>query len=222
MPDDLNYDPQKRIAYLEDEVARLRAQQGEADESGNVVAPWFNLKAFNSTLNRLGWVSQAIWPLFILGMFLAWWRPNLVLGHWIGPVPVFDVGGMTTGFYGIGVGLIAMGGMSIGVFAIGGLAVGVFAYGGGAIGLIAMGGGAVGLIAYGGGAVGIISLGGSAVGKYVLAQRGAGKYVLARNRQDMEAAEFFKRYIPGLEKAIGRPMPVTPLTAQTVGEPGRS
>ena len=212
MAADTDYDPQKRIAYLEGEVARLRAQIGEADEHGNLHAPWFNMNAFNKVLQRLGWLSQIPIVIFVPLVLLMVFRPGMISNVWIGPVPLFDLGGSSTGLYGLGFGIFGLGGISLGVFAFGGLSMGVFAFGGGSIGLFAMGGGAVGFVAWGGGAVGYIAVGGGAVGKYVLAQKGYGKYVLARNRQDLEAAEFFKPYIPGLAAAIGRPMPVVPVT----------
>ena len=215
MAADDDFDPQKRIAYLEGEVARLRAQIGEADEHGNVHAPWFNMNAFNKVLVRMGFLAQIPMIIFVPLVLIMIFRPPFATNIWIGPVPLFDLGGTSTGLYGLGLGIFAMGGFSVGVFAFGGGAVGVFAFGGGAVGLVAMGGGAVGFIAWGGGAVGYVAMGGGAFGTYVLAQKGYGKYVLARNRQDIEAAEFFKRYIPGLSKAIGRPMEVVPVAAGT-------
>jgi hypothetical protein len=78
-----------------------------------------------------------------------------------------------------------------------------------------VGGGSVGVIAVGGGAVGYIALGGGACGYLAMAQRAAGKYVLAFNRQDPEAVEFFKRWVPGVGRAVTNPMPVIPM-ARTV------
>src|SRR5690606_12219500 len=154
--------------------------------------------------------------------------PSGLRGMWIGPVPVIDFGGMARGTYGVGMGLVAVGGLAIGAVAVGGGAIGIlavgggaggiFAYGGGAAGLRAVGGGAIGVSACGGGAAGLgavgggaggyIAGGGGACGRWVLAQRGAGLSVLALNRQDEDAAMFFRRWIPSLERAITRPMQV--------------
>ena len=205
---DDDYDPQKRIAYLEEEVARLRVAAGEADAGQPAVAPWLNLGEFDRSLKRMSNLSGAvffvIFATMMAGFFLAVFRPGVLPDLRFGSVPLLNFGRQF-------VGVISMGGLAVGIFAFGGLAVGVVAYGGGSIGLVALGGGAVGVFAYGGGAVGYVAVGGSAYGRWVLAQKGGGGYVLARNRQDEEAAAFFRRWLPGwvgLGRAVGRPTPV--------------
>jgi hypothetical protein len=130
----------------------------------------------------------------------------------IGPIPVFDVGGMTSGMYGQGFGIISCGGVAFGGIAMGGGAVGLIAMGGAAVGVVAVGGGACGVIAIGGGAFGYIAIGGNASGYYAMGQKASGKFALGINRQDQEAVDFFVRYVPGLRRAVTNPMPVIPLS----------
>ncbi len=41
-----------------------------------------------------------------------------------------------------------------------------------------------------------------------MGQKAKGKYALGLNRQDQEAIDFFRRYVPGLHRALTNPMPV--------------
>lgn len=193
---------------MEEEIHRLRERVREL--SGHDVEPpaWFSPGEFRKVLGRITISGQLMMALVMGFAFLITMLPTALRGVWLGPVPMVDFGGMANRTYGIGIGVISVGGLAIGGIACGGGAIGVLAIGGGAVGLVAYGGGAVGLIALGGGAVGYIAIGGACYGRWVLAQRGAGISVLALNRQDEDAAGFFRRYIPRLERAITRPMQV--------------
>jgi hypothetical protein len=149
-------------------------------------------------------------PIVLLGMVLG---PRLPRAR-IGPVPLLNIGGLATNTPGLGLGVVALGGAAFGAIAMGGFAFGLIAVGGGAVGVVAIGGGSVGVLAVGGGAVGYVAVGGGATGYYALGQRAYGKHALGLNRQDPEAVEFFRRYIPGLNRAVTNPMPVLPLPAK--------
>ena len=198
----------QRQEFLEEEIHRLRERVRELSGQEHEPAAWFNPVEFRKVLGRGVLFGQLGMAVLMIGAFVAAALPTPLRSIWIGPVPLVDFGGMANRTYGIGLGIIAVGGLAVGVVAVGGGAIGVVAVGGGAVGLFAYGGGAVGLIAIGGGAAGYIAIGGGAWGRWVLAQRGAGISVLALNRQDEDAAAFFRRYIPRLERAITRPMQV--------------
>jgi hypothetical protein len=199
----------RRVDLLERDNQRLREKIEPALGPDN---PCFNPRLFMRVLQRnlmLGMIPIYLVTLIItLASIPALGIGKRLQGWWLGPIPVVDVGGMTTGIYGIGLGIIAAGGAGVGVIAMGGLAVGIIAIGGGAVGIVAIGGGSLGIIAIGGGACGWIAVGGGAVGRYTLAFRGYGKHVLALNRQDPEAIALFVQYVPGLRAAVTTAMPV--------------
>ncbi|MEM1011134.1 MAG: hypothetical protein AAGI46_02805 [Planctomycetota bacterium] len=198
----------ERLQQLEWENRRLRDAVQEAGLPADVAA-WFDPAEFRRVVNRAQMLIGVGGTVAIMGFMLVFFfLPDVLPRVNLGPMPLFDLGGMRSGFFGFGFGVFAVGGLSIGGVAMGGGAVGLVAFGGGAMGIVATGGGAVGFIAIGGGAVGYIAIGGSAFGKYVLAEHGRGTHVLALNRQDEEAAHFFRRFIPGLGRAVSRPLPV--------------
>lgn len=205
-PDDP--DLRQRLEMMEEEIHRLRERVREL--SGQEIDPpaWFNPAEFRRVLGRQMLWGQVGMAILMSAAFLITMLPTGLRGTWLGPVPLVDFGGTANRTYGVGMGVIAVGGLAIGGIACGGGAVGVLAVGGGALGIFAYGGGAVGLIAIGGGALGYVAIGGGCYGRWVLAQRGSGISVLALNRQDEEAAQFFRRWIPSLERAITRPMQV--------------
>jgi hypothetical protein len=204
---------EQRVAALERENQRVRerleAMTGMTLPPDN---PNFHPLEFMRALRRALLVIMlplyGIVPLILLGQWLA---PNVAKTR-IGPVRVVDLGGAGSRHQGLGLGVFAFGGAALGAVGVGGLGAGVIAFGGGAIGIVAVGGGAVGVVAIGGGAVGFVALGGGAVGYYAMGQRAAGKYVLAFNRQDPEAVAFFRRWVPGIHRAVTNPMPVLPVT----------
>ena len=210
--------PERRIELLEAEVERLRRQVRSATGIEHDLPPWFNPDEFKRVLGRTMGMMALVWvlagPLFLLAAFA---RPLAnagfgdLLAMQLGPIPVFNLGGAATGTPGIGLGLVAVGGMAVGGLAVGGGAIGIVAIGGGAAGIIAYGGGSVGVIATGGGACGYIAIGGSAVGRYALGQRAHGTAALGLNRQDEDAVTFFRRWIPGLSRAVTMPMEVLPV-----------
>lgn len=201
---------------MEEELDRLRERVRELSGQETEPPAWFNPVEFRKVLGRSTLWGQLGIGLFMASVFLITMLPTGLRGVWFGPVPLVDFGGMANQTYGVGIGVIAVGGLAIGVVACGGGAIGILAVGGGSLGVIAYGGGAVGLIAVGGGAVGYVAIGGACYGRWVFAQRGAGLSVLALNRQDEDAAMFFRRWIPSLERAITRPMQV--VMAEAVSE----
>jgi hypothetical protein len=206
-------DPQsllRRIEQLERDNERLRER---IDPNLGPDNPNFHPREFLAALRRaVALVTVPPWVLFGAAVLVAL---VLHMPRWrIGPIPVLDIGGMTSGMYGQGFGIISCGGVAFGGIVFGGAAIGLIAVGGAAVGVVAIGGGAVGVIAVGGGAFGYIALGGNAVGYYAMGQKAAGKYALGLNRQDQEAVDFFVRYVPGLRRAVTNPMPVIPLEPQ--------
>jgi hypothetical protein len=208
---------EQRIASLERENQRVRERLEAV--TGSVFPPDnpnFHPLEFMKALRRAMLVLMVpiyfVAPVILLGQWLA---PNVARAH-IGPVRVVDMGGGRTQHPRPGRGVFAVGGAAFGAVAVGGFGMGVFAFGGGAIGIVAVGGGAIGVIAIGGGSVGFIAIGGSAVGYFAMGRRAAGRYVLAFNRQDPEAVEFFRRWVPGIQRAVTNPMPVLPVNGPTV------
>lgn len=201
---------------MEEEVQRLRERVRELSGQDHDPPAWFSPGEFRKVLGRVMLWGQLATGLIMAATFLLTMLPTGLRSIWFGPIPMVDFGGMANRTFGVGMGVISVGGLAIGGIACGGGAIGIIAIGGGAIGIFAFGGGAVGLIACGGGAVGYIAVGGGCYGRWVLAQRGAGISVLALNRQDEDAAAFFRRYIPRLERAITRPMQV--VMAEPVNE----
>ena len=208
-----NAELRERLRELEWENRRLRDAVGDSGLTPEVAA-WFDPTAFKRINKRLHmWIGIGGVPIWVGMVLLFFILPvfggmNLVPRTMIGPVPLVDLAGTATGWYGLGFGIVAMGGFSVGVFAFGGGAFGVFAYGGGAAGIVALGGGAAGFVAIGGAAFGYVAIGGSCYGYYAMGERAHGKYALGLNRQDEEAAAFFRRYIPGLGVAVSKPIPV--------------
>jgi hypothetical protein len=204
-----------RVEALERENAQLRQQLeplvGPMPEYNPNFHPAEFIKALRRTLLTLMLPIHLAVPVLVVASVFA---PKLQTIH-VGPLPLFDLGGARTRHPGIGMGVAAVGGVAFGVVAMGGLGIGVIAIGGGAIGLVAFGGGSVGVVAIGGGAVGFVAVGGGASGYYAMGQRARGKYVLAFNRQDSEAVDFFKRWIPGVARAVTNPMPVLPIAKPT-------
>ena len=200
-----------RVEMLERDNQRLREKIEPVLGPDN---PNFNSQKFLKALSRV--IAVVMIP---LGLFPALMVPLIFSRRLppmprIGPFPLVDAGGVGTRHPGVGFGIIAVGGGAVGIVAIGGFGFGIVALGGGAVGVLALGGGSFGIVAIGGGSVGYIALGGGAVGVYAMGQRGAGRYVLALNRQDQEAIEFFKRWVPGVRAAVTNPMPVLPLPQQ--------
>jgi hypothetical protein len=117
--------------------------------------------------------------------------PDLARGEFRGHArAIFALGDMATGWF-------AFGGLARGIVAVGGLALGVISFGGGAIGiLVAFGGAAIGTVAIGGGAVGLVAVGGGAFGYYACGGGAAGVHTLSALRQDPEAINFFKQFVP--------------------------
>ena len=196
-----------RQAQLEEELERMRQRVRDLSGTEHDPAAWFNPIEFRKVLGRGVLVGQLGFAALTAAAFLVCLLPAF-RSVWLGPVPLVNFGGAATQTYGVGLGVIAVGGLAIGGLAVGGGAIGVVAMGGGALGLFAYGGGAAGIVAIGGGAVGYVAIGGHAYGRWAMAQKGYGLSVLALNRQDEDAAQFFRRLIPRLERAITRPMEV--------------
>jgi hypothetical protein len=200
----------QRVDLLERDNQRLREQLEPLTGPYN---PCFDPAVFQRALQRI--TLQLLLPVMLMPLVV----PFLIIpkiNHYIpntriGPLPLIDIAGMSSGTPGIGLGIIAVGGLSVGVIAVGGAAVGLVAVGGSAIGVIAVGGGSVGLIAIGGGAFGYIAIGGGAAGRYALGKRAWGRYALGLNRQDQPAIDLFVRWFPRLRAAVTTPMPVIPL-----------
>jgi hypothetical protein len=210
--DDLQASLLRRVEALERENDRLRQQLeplvGTLPEYNPNFHPGEFMKALRRTLLAVMLPLQLLAPVVVL---LAAFSPRVIPPMQVGPLPLVDFAGVGTRHPGLGMGIVAVGGIAFGVVSVGGLGTGVIAFGGGSIGLVAIGGGSVGVIALGGGAVGFIAVGGGACGYYALAQRATGKYALALNRQDPEAVEFFRRWIPSISRAVTNPMPVLPV-----------
>jgi hypothetical protein len=201
----------RRLEHLERENARLREKVEPILGPDN---PNFKPHVFVKVLNRT--IMLAMIPLWLgLGsMFFVNYVTPAMKTATIGGVPLFSFAGQGGKVRGIGMGIISYGGMSFGAIALGGFGVGLIAFGGAAVGVVAIGGGAVGVIAIGGGAVGFIAVGGGATGYFAMGQKAHGKYALGLNRQDQEAVDFFRRYVPGLRNALTNPMPVILLEKQ--------
>jgi hypothetical protein len=195
----------RRLEQLERENARLREKVEPFLGPDN---PNFKPQIFLKVLSRT--ILILLLPVWLgLGsmFFFNYVTPGLKMTRVAG-VPVFSFAGQGGKVRGIGVGLISFGGLAVGAIAVGGMGFGLIAFGGCAVGVVAIGGGAVGVIAIGGGTFGIIAIGGGATGYFAMGQRAHGKYALGLNRQDAEAIDFFRRYVPGLRNAMTNPMPV--------------
>ncbi len=94
-----------------------------------------------------------------------------------------------------GAGLIAIGGCAIGGICFGGCAFGV---------LLGVGGLATGALALGGLAIGWVAGGGMAVGHYACGGGAIGEHLFSAERQDPEAVEFFRRWVPWFDAWAGR------------------
>jgi hypothetical protein len=201
----------RRVEALERENERLRQQLEPLVGPLPAYNPNFHPAEFIKALRRTRLVLMLPIQLFVPFVVLAAvFSPKIPTVN-VGPLPLFDFAGVRTRHPGFGMGIVAVGGAAFGVVAMGGLGVGAIAIGGGSVGLVAFGGGSVGMIAVGGGAVGFIAVGGGACGYYAMGQRASGKHVLAFNRQDPEAVDFFKRWIPGVSRAVTNRMPVLPV-----------
>jgi hypothetical protein len=143
-------DPQsllRRIEQLERDNERLRER---IDPNLGPDNPNFHPKEFLKVLQRtIALITVPPWLLFGIAVGLAFALGISRLR--IGPIPVIDIGGMTSGMYGQGFGIISCGGIAFGGIAMGGGAIGLVAMGGVAVGVVAIGGGSVGVIAVGGG-----------------------------------------------------------------------
>jgi hypothetical protein len=200
----------RRVDLLERDNQRLREKMEPVLGPDN---PNFDPRKFMKALQRVILITTLpiyLVPLLVIPATMMKISPPALPR--IGPLPLVDFAGIGTRHPGLGFGILAFGGAAFGLVAVGGFGVGVIALGGGAIGVVAIGGGSVGLIAIGGGAVGYVAVGGGACGVYAIGQKAYGKHVLAMNRQDPEAIEFFKRWIPGLRDAVTSPMPVIPVS----------
>jgi hypothetical protein len=156
---------EKRVAELEQEMARLRGQTFRG-------------------LRRRSLVEVMGLPLYDIAI-----GPDLqkgeVRGHARGFIAIGD----------LATGVIALGGLCRGVIAIGGLAAGLVSVGGVSLGLLlGLGGVALGGAAIGGFAAGGAALGGFGVGYYACGGAAHGHAVVTPVRVDPEAAEFFTRY----------------------------
>ncbi len=100
--------------------------------------------------------------------------------------------------------IIAAGVNVAGVIASGTNAGGVVAIGINAVGPIAIGVNAFGIIAIGCSAFGVVAIGKYAFGIYSLSYspKGRGKHLLAPHRQDPEAIDFFRRWLPKLSSSL--------------------
>jgi hypothetical protein len=201
----------RRLDQLERENARLREKLEPVLGPDN---PNFKPQVFAKVLNRT--ILLAMIPLWlgIASMFVVNFVTPAIKTMTIGGVPLFSFAGQGGKVRGIGMGLVSYGGLSFGAIAVGGFSFGLIACGGFAVGVVAVGGGAVGIVAIGGGAVGFIAIGGGATGYFAMGQKAHGKYALGLNRQDQEAIDFFRRYVPGLRNALTNPMPVIVLAEQ--------
>jgi hypothetical protein len=209
----------RRLEQLERENTRLREKLEPLIGPDN---PNFKPDVFRKVLSRT--ITIAMLPLLVgLGSMFAinYLAPGLKMAR-VGDIPVFSFAGQGGKVRGIGMGVVSFGGASFGAVAVGGMAVGLVAVGGCAIGVVAIGGGAFGVIAVGGGSFGVIALGGGANGYFALGEKARGKYALGLNRQDQEAIDFFRRFVPGLRAALTNPIPVILLDAATPPGPPSS
>ena len=198
----------QRMDLLERDNQRLREKLEPIVGADN---PCFDPTVFRKVLTTR--IMLLTLPVYLMALIPAamWLAPVRVPKWYLGRVPVIDIAGHASGYYGLGLGIIAIGGLSVGAIAVGGGAVGLVAVGGGAVGILALGGGALGLISIGGGAAGVVAAGGGAAGYYALGQQAVGRYIFCFRRQDPEAIEFFTRFIPALRRALTTAMPVIPL-----------
>ena len=195
----------RRLEQLERENARLREKLEPVLGPDN---PNFKPQVFLKVLNRTIMILMIpVWMGVGSMFFFNYVTPGLKTAT-VGGFPLFSFAGQGGKVRGIGTGIISYGGLAVGAVAVGGVGVGLIAFGGCAIGVVAVGGGAVGVIAIGGGTFGIIAVGGGATGYFAMGQKAHGKYALGLNRQDPEAVDFFRRYVPGLRNALTNPMPV--------------
>lgn len=207
----------RRLDQLERENARLREKLEPLVGPDN---PNFKPQEFVKVLQRTILIAMIpVWVAVIAMPAANYFAPKLKFAN-VGGIPVFSMAGKGGKVTGVGTGIIAFGGLAVGAVAVGGVAFGLIAIGGSAIGVVAIGGGAVGVIAIGGGSVGFIAVGGGATGYFAMGQKARGKYVLAFNRQDDRAIEFFRRFVPGLQRALTNPMPVILLDKSTDGQDG--
>ena len=199
-----------RVELLEQENARLRQKLEPLLGPDN---PNFQPHVFMKVLQRTILLAMIPVWLGVAAMLVIGTRPGIKMTR-VADIPLFSFGNNGGKATGIGAGIISFGGLSVGAISFGGFSVGLLAFGGCAVGLVAVGGGAFGVIAIGGGAVGVVAVGGGATGYFALGQKAHGRYALGMNRQDQEAIDFFRPYIPGLRRALTNPMPVILLKEQ--------
>jgi hypothetical protein len=155
---------ERRVAELEEEVARLRRQTVRGVRK-------------RSPVEVLGL------PLYDIALGPDPERGQL-RGHARGFIAIGD----------FATGVIAIGGLCRGVVALGGLAAGMVSLGGLSLGLLlGLGGVALGGGAVGGFAVGGVAVGGFAGGYYACGGEARGHAVVSQQRSDPEAEEFFDR-----------------------------
>ena len=195
----------RRLEHLEWENARLREKLEPLIGADN---PNFKPDEFMKVLRRTLLIAMIPVWLGVLSMpAIDYLAPKWKVAR-IGGIPVFSMAGKGGKVSGVGAGIVSFGGVSVGAVAVGGVGIGLIAVGGCAVGVVAIGGASVGVIAVGGGSFGFIAVGGGATGYFAMGQKARGKYVLAFNRQDEQAIAFFRRYVPGLSRALTNPMPV--------------
>ena len=208
----------RRLEQLERENARLREKIEPILGPDN---PNFKPHVFVKVLNRTILIAMIpLWLGIASVFFVNFVTPRIKMAT-IGGVPLFNFAGQGGKVRGIGLGIVSYGGIAVGGIAVGGMGLGLIAFGGCAVGVVAIGGGAAGVIAVGGGTFGIVAVGGGATGYFAMGQKARGKYALGLNRQDPEAVDFFRRYVPGLRNALTNPMPVI-LLGQPQSQPGSS
>ena len=170
MSDDL-HKLQQRVEDLEQELARVRSHMGRG-------------------IRRRSQATIFGWPLYDIAT-----GPDPAAGEWRGHARgVIAVGDVATG-------VLALGGVARGLIAFGGLAVGGICFGGCSLALLlGIGGFAAGAVAIGGMAIGLIAGGGFAVGYYAFGGDAIGQYLFSARRQDPEAVEFFRQWVPWIEQ----------------------
>jgi hypothetical protein len=195
----------RRLEQLERDNARLREKLEPLVGPDN---PNFKPQEFLKVLQRT--IIVALIPVWVSVMTLP--ALHYLAPGWknarVGGVPIFSMGGNGGKVRGVGMGVVSFGGVSVGAVAVGGMSIGLLAVGGCSAGVVAFGGASIGVIAVGGGACGVVAVGGGACGYFAIGQKARGKYVLAFNRQDEQAVAFFRRFIPGLSRALTNPIPV--------------
>ncbi len=164
-------DLQRRLDDLERNVANIQQNSGRGIR-----------RQSSSSIGGWPWYAIAIGPD---------WPSGEMRGHARGIVAIGD----------LATGLLAIGGVARGLIAFGGLAIGGICFGGCSLAvLLAVGGLAVGGVALGGAAIGLVAAGGLAVGYYACGGNAVGEYIFSATRQDPEAVEFFRDWVPWMDE----------------------